>query len=128
MVCIHFQLAHIGVPKEQVTWSRVTLTSDKWISVRHDNPEDLSNRRATVSTEFNYYSSKYNTEQQQMQGCVCVCVGGGGLHSSVLLFFTFAICIVQSLMVFTCIVKQAVCEQDWGGGRIFFWGGGGHSN
>lgn len=51
-VCIHFQLAHIGVPKEQVTWSRVTLTSDKWISVRHDNPEDLSSRRATVSAEL----------------------------------------------------------------------------
>ena len=125
MVCIHFQLAHIGVPKEQVTWSRVTLTSDKWISVRHDNPEDLSNRRATVSTEFNYCSSKYNTEQQQMQG------GGGGgiiLINSVLLFFPF-FCIVQSLMVFTYIVKQAVCEQDWGRGEEgFFGGGGGHSN
>ncbi|KAK7465911.1 hypothetical protein BaRGS_00037521 [Batillaria attramentaria] len=43
------QLAHIGVPREQVTWSRVTLTSDKWISVRHDNREDLTNRRATVT-------------------------------------------------------------------------------
>ncbi|KAK7087962.1 clathrin heavy chain 2-like [Littorina saxatilis] len=43
------QLAHIGIPKEQVTWSRVTLTSDKWISVRHDNREDLGNRRATVT-------------------------------------------------------------------------------
>lgn len=42
------QLAHIGIPKEQVTWSRVTLTSDKWISVRHDNLDDLS-RKATVT-------------------------------------------------------------------------------
>ncbi|XP_076453102.1 clathrin heavy chain 2-like [Babylonia areolata] len=43
------QLAHIGVPREQVTWSRVTLTSDKWISVRHDSREELANRRATVT-------------------------------------------------------------------------------
>ena len=49
------QLAHIGVPKEQVTWSRVTLTSDKWISVRHDNTEDLTgNRRATVSFALSF--------------------------------------------------------------------------
>lgn len=43
------QLSHIGIPRDQVTWARVTLTSDKWISVRHDNRDDLSSRRATVT-------------------------------------------------------------------------------
>lgn len=42
------QLAHIGVPREQVTWARVTLTSDKWISVRH-NRDDITSHRATVT-------------------------------------------------------------------------------
>ncbi|KAL3856390.1 hypothetical protein ACJMK2_011157 [Sinanodonta woodiana] len=34
------QLTNVGVPLDQVTWSRVTLTSDKWIAVRHGNKED----------------------------------------------------------------------------------------
>ncbi|XP_005106091.1 clathrin heavy chain 1 [Aplysia californica] len=43
------QLAHIGIPNTQVTWSRVTMTSDKWIAVRHDNRTDLSAKRAVVT-------------------------------------------------------------------------------
>lgn len=50
------QLSHIGIPRDQVTWARVTLTSDKWISVRHDNRDDLSSRRATVGV---YYIWKF---------------------------------------------------------------------
>ncbi|XP_071092944.1 clathrin heavy chain 1-like [Haliotis cracherodii] len=36
------QLAHIGIPPEQVTWNRVTMTSDRWISVRHGSREEIS--------------------------------------------------------------------------------------
>ncbi|XP_055862218.1 clathrin heavy chain 1-like [Biomphalaria glabrata] len=43
------QLAHIGIPNDQVTWSRVTMTSDKWISVRHDSRSDFSAKRAVVT-------------------------------------------------------------------------------
>lgn len=43
------QLSHIGIPNDQVTWSRVTMTSDKWIAVRHDNRSDFSARRAVVT-------------------------------------------------------------------------------
>ncbi|GFO29671.1 clathrin heavy chain 1 [Plakobranchus ocellatus] len=43
------QLSHIGIPNDQVTWNRVTMTSDKWIAVRHDNRTDLSARRAVVT-------------------------------------------------------------------------------
>ncbi|RUS81436.1 hypothetical protein EGW08_010820 [Elysia chlorotica] len=43
------QLSHIGIPNDQVTWNRVTMTSDKWIAVRHDNCTDLSARRAVVT-------------------------------------------------------------------------------
>lgn len=34
------QLAHIGIPSDQVTWNRVTMNSDRWIAVRHGNKED----------------------------------------------------------------------------------------
>ncbi|GAB1609897.1 clathrin heavy chain-like [Argonauta hians] len=30
-------LGHFGIPADQVTWSRVTMISDQWISVRHDS-------------------------------------------------------------------------------------------
>ncbi|BFZ04770.1 hypothetical protein BsWGS_07809 [Bradybaena similaris] len=43
------QLSHIGIPNEQVTWTRVTMLSDKWISVRHDTHADFSSRRAVVT-------------------------------------------------------------------------------
>ncbi|XP_059169269.1 clathrin heavy chain-like isoform X1 [Physella acuta] len=43
------QLAHIGIPIDQVTWSRVTMTSDKWIAVRHDSRSDFSAKRAVVT-------------------------------------------------------------------------------
>ncbi|XP_064612592.1 clathrin heavy chain 2-like [Liolophura sinensis] len=44
------QLSHIGVSPDQVTWSRVTMTSDRWICIRHDNKEDAcNNKKATVT-------------------------------------------------------------------------------
>ncbi|KAH9525735.1 hypothetical protein Btru_002226 [Bulinus truncatus] len=43
------QLSHIGIPNDQVTWSRVTMTSDKWIAVRHDSRTDFSAKRAVVT-------------------------------------------------------------------------------
>lgn len=39
------QLENLGIPQEQVTWSRVTMVSDQWIAVRHDNGE----KHATVT-------------------------------------------------------------------------------
>lgn len=43
-VSIHelIQLSDIGIPPDQVTWNRVTMTSDKWIAIRHCNKEDSS--------------------------------------------------------------------------------------
>lgn len=46
--CVTFmlQLADIGIPLDQVLWSRVTMTSDRWIAVRHDNKDE---KRSMVS-------------------------------------------------------------------------------
>jgi len=45
----YFQLTNVGIPPEQVTWSRVTLTSDRWIAVRHGKKkEDM--QKCLVST------------------------------------------------------------------------------
>ncbi|XP_050410049.1 clathrin heavy chain 2 [Patella vulgata] len=38
------QLAHIGVPLDQVTWARVTMISDRWIAIRHGNREENSQK------------------------------------------------------------------------------------
>ncbi|KAL5016571.1 hypothetical protein ScPMuIL_006160 [Solemya velum] len=50
------QLADIGIPLDQVLWSRVTMTSDRWIAVRHDNKDEkrsmvtvLSPKDGTIS-------------------------------------------------------------------------------
>lgn len=37
---IYFQLSNIGIPTEQVTWNKVTMTSDRWIAIRHGTKED----------------------------------------------------------------------------------------
>ena len=43
MTCL-FQLTNVGIPLDQVTWSRVTLTSDKWIAIRHGKKREDASR------------------------------------------------------------------------------------
>lgn len=38
------RLTDVGIPQDQVTWSRVTLTSDKWIAIRHGKKKEDSNK------------------------------------------------------------------------------------
>lgn len=49
-IAIHelIQLSNIGIPAEQVTWNRVTMTSDRWIAIRHGNKEESSSMQVTV--------------------------------------------------------------------------------
>ncbi|XP_064619422.1 clathrin heavy chain 1-like isoform X2 [Lineus longissimus] len=41
------KLPDLGIPSEQITWSRVSLTSDKWICVRHDDYDGSFQRKQT---------------------------------------------------------------------------------
>lgn len=43
------KLTNVGIPQDQVTWSRVTLSSDRWIAIRHGKKkEDGSKCLVTV--------------------------------------------------------------------------------
>ncbi|KAL4223945.1 hypothetical protein ACF0H5_017404 [Mactra antiquata] len=42
------QLTNVGIPQDQITWSRVTLTSDRWIAIRHGKKEEGSKCMVTV--------------------------------------------------------------------------------
>jgi len=43
-----FQLTNVGIPADQVTWSRVTLTSDRWIAVRHGKKKEEGSSKSMV--------------------------------------------------------------------------------
>lgn len=64
------QLTNVGIPLDQVTWSRVTLTSDKWIAIRHGKKrEDASRCMVTVMSPIDgslSYAGQTSADSVQM--------------------------------------------------------------
>lgn len=68
-VSIHelIQLSHIGIPGDQVTWSRVTMTSDRWIAVRHNNRDDKESMVTVLNPKDGVISYAGQTSADSIQ-------------------------------------------------------------